>query len=159
MDEMLSLIAFHGITDLYKRNLYIIPMYSLVTTTSIFIPMNLLNAITIVNSSYHFSHDGYLNKKQMLICLFYLLYYGEYRWSQNIMLGYMGFIHTPIHFSHLYLSDNEIAFTLCTLICIYYWDGLLKLLKQIIYSGGRQPNTLYHKLLLGIINSHILCNI
>ena len=81
MNEMLSLIAFHGITDLYKPNLYIIPMYSLVTTTSVFIPMNLLNAITIVNSSYHFSQDGYLNKEQMLICLFYLLYYGEYRWS------------------------------------------------------------------------------
>ena len=159
MDEILSLIAFHGITDLYKRSLYIIPLYMTTTISSIFIPINLLNTITIILSSLHFSDDGYLNESQMFLCLLFLLYYGEQSWSQNIMLGYMGFIHTPHHFYNLYLTDEQYYVCFIALACIYHWEGLLTMLQKIVISGGRQPNTISHKVILGIINGHILCNL
>jgi hypothetical protein len=159
MDEILSLIAFHGITDIYKRSPYIIPLYMTTTITSIFIPMNILNTITIILTSLHFSDDGYLNESQMFLCLLFLLYYGEQKWSQNIILGYMGFIHTPLHFHDLYLTNEQYYFCLFVLVFIYHWERLLTILKQIVVSGGRQPNTLSHKVLLGIINAHILCNL
>ncbi len=40
----------------------------------------------------------------------------------------------------------------------YNIDILQDNLKKIIESGGRLPNNKYHKLLLGVINAHTICN-
>ena len=159
MRKMLSFIAFHGITDIYKRSQYIIPLYSLLITSSILVPVSLLNTLTIILSSIHFSEDNIFNEYQIFFFLSVLLYYGEQEWSQNIMLGYMSCIHTPLHFYRLQLSVKEYIPCICFLIFIYQWNGFIELLKKIVVSGGREPNTITHKMLLGVINGHILCNI
>ena len=121
--------------------------------------MRLLNFITIILSSIHFSNDNFINIPCMFFILISLLYYGSYKWSQYIALFYMSFIHTPLHFYRLQLSTIEYIIPIFSFIIIYKMSYLNHILITIIQSGGKQPNSMIHKLLLGIINAHIICNL
>jgi hypothetical protein len=152
-------IAFHGITDILLPIYIWFPIYS-ISTLSIFIPINILNLITIITSAFHFSQDIiYLNYIETLSVLLILLYYGEYKLSQNIMISYMSLIHTPLHLYNINFNYINIIILFSTYIIFYNINILQNILKIIINSGGRLPNNNYHKLLLGIINAHILTNI
>lgn len=149
-------IAFHGITDILLPIYIWFPIYS-ISTLSIFIPINILNLITIITSAFHFSQDIiYLNYIETLSVLLILLYYGEYKLSQNIMISYMSLIHTPLHLYHINHNYITISLLFSTYIVFYNVDILQIILKKIIESGGRLPNNNIHKILLGIINAHIL---
>ena len=62
-------ISFHGITDILLPINIWFPVYTL-SLLSYFIPMNILNFITILTSTLHFSNDLYfLNSDDILLCL------------------------------------------------------------------------------------------
>ena len=70
----------------------------------------------------------------------------------------MSIIHVPIHLIKLYYDYYTISLLLFTYMIFYNIDILQDNLKKIIESGGRLPNNKYHKLLLGVINAHTICN-
>ena len=74
------------------------------------------------------------------------------------MLGYLSFIHVPIQLSYTLLNYRNIVILMLFYMCVYNFNPLLNLLDEIITSGGRLPNNNGHKLLLGILNAHILTN-
>ena len=152
---MLSWIAFHGITDIFCDNFII---FYILVPLSIKIPMDILNTMTLILSVLHFSNDNIIPLEAILYMLPILLYFGEYRISQYTMLGYLSFIHVPIHFSYTLLNYRNIIILMLFYMCIYNFKPLLNLLDEIITSGGRLPNNDRHKLLLGILNAHILTN-
>ena len=103
-------IAFHGITDILLPINIWCPIYTL-SLLSYFIPMNILNFITILTSTVHFTNDLYFfncndlyffNYNDILLCLLLLLYFGEYKFPQYIILSYMSIIHVPIHLIKLH---------------------------------------------------------
>ena len=157
MDKIVyTWIAFHGITDILLPINIWLPIYS-ISILSLFIPINILNVITIFTSALHFSHDIYfINYNDMLSVLLILLYYGEHKISQNIIILYMSLIHTPLHLYNINHNYITISLLFSTYIVFYNVDILQKILKKIIKSGGRLPNNYIHKLLLGVINAHIL---
>lgn len=152
---MLSWIAFHGITDIFRENFLI---FYILVPLSIKLPIDILNTITLVLSILHFSEDNILPLEVILYILPILLYFGEYRISQYIMSGYLSFIHIPIHFTYTLLNYHTIVTLMLFYMCIYNFTPLLNLLDEIIASGGRLPNNNRHKLLLGIVNAHVLTN-
>ena len=157
MRFLLSWISFHGITDIFLPCSQWLPYYSL-CPLSIFIPMKVLNTSSIVISMIHFYQDNILPLEIIIIGLPILLYYGDNSYSQYIIMGYMSCIHVPIHITSIYLTIYQWIFTIFVFCCIYQMNYLLNHLSSIIHSGGRLPNTTLHKLLLGIIHSHIFTN-
>ena len=125
---------------------------------SIKLPMDVLNTITLVLSILHFSEDNIIPLEVILYMLPILLYFGEYRISQYIIIGYMSFIHVPIQLSYTLLNYRTILTLMLFYMCVYNFTPLLNLLDELITSGGRLPNNNRHKLLLGILNAHILTN-
>lgn len=151
-------ISFHGITDILLSINIWFPIYTL-SLLSYIIPMNILNFITIITSTLHFSNDLYfLDVNDILLGLLILLYFGEYKWSQDFIISYISIIHVPRHLIILHYDYYTILLLLCTYIIFYNTNILQDNLKKIIESGGRLPNNKYHKLLLGVINAHTICN-
>ena len=153
-----SWISFHGITDVLVPLHIWFPTYSL-STISLFIPMNILNSITIALSCIHFYYDYLLTFPQIAFSLLILLYYGKETWSQIILLTYMSVIHVPIHFMSINIDIYCLLLLMITFIIFYHCDLLMNTLDQIIISGGFLPDNKEHKLLLGVINSHIVTNL
>ena len=153
-----SWISFHGITDLLLPFHYWGPIYTL-STISTFLPMNILNSITFLLSCIHFSYDLLLTIPQIGLALFSLLTRGDSKWSQSILLSYMSLIHVPIHFMNINLTFYTLLLLMTTFVIFYHCSLLMNTLDQIIVNGGRLPNNIEHKLLLGVINAHIVCNL
>jgi hypothetical protein len=153
-----SWISFHGITDLLLPFHYWFPTYTL-STISTFLPMNVLNSITFSLSCIHFSYDLLLTIPQICLSLFFLLSYGKSKWSQSILLSYMSLIHVPIHFMNINLTFYTLLLLMTTFIIFYHCSLLMNTLDLIVMSGGPLPNNIKHKLLLGVINAHIITNL
>ena len=153
-----SWISFHGITDVLVPLHIWFPTYAL-STISLFIPMNILNSITFTLSCIHFSYDYLLTFPQIAFSLLLLLYYGKETWSQIILLTYMSLIHVPIHFINIHLTFHVVLLLMITFIIFYHCNLLMNTMDQIIISGGFLPSNKEHKLLLGVINAHIVTNL
>ena len=76
-----------------------------------------------------------------------------------LILGYMSLIHVPLHLSRIQLDYYTILVLMITYTFMYHFTYLLHVTDTIIKSGGTLPNTYSHKLLLGVINAHILTNL
>jgi hypothetical protein len=153
---ILAWISFHGITDIFTDHW--IPFY-MFSPLCIFISQDVLNTITFVSTIIHFNQDDILPMEVIIQVLLYLIYFGKYKISQYLILGYMTLIHVPIHLSRVQLDNVTIMILMVTYMFIYHFTYLLNVLDIIIKSGGKLPNTYTHKLLLGVINAHILSNL
>ena len=71
----------------------------------------------------------------------------------------MSLIHVPIHFMNINLTFYTLLLLMTTFVIFYHCSLLMNTLDQIIVNGGRLPNNIEHKLLLGVINAHIVCNL
>ena len=71
----------------------------------------------------------------------------------------MSVIHVPIHFMSINIDIYCLLLLMITFIIFYHCDLLMNTLDQIIISGGFLPDNKEHKLLLGVINSHIVTNL
>lgn len=156
--SIISWISVHGITDIFLPYQLWMPIYSL-SLLSLLIPMNILNTITFILSCIHFSYDNIIPTEYIPWILGILLYNGTHPISIYSILSYMSLIHVPIHYSQLSLSILQCMFIFISFLWISQWYYLQHTLSIIISSGGRYPNTYTHKLLLGIINSHIITNL
>jgi len=157
MNKIISTwIIFHGITDLFLPIKQWMPFYLLSPVYAI-LPKRLLYTTTFLKSIIHFYNDRIFDIKTITFGLFLLLYYGKYRLSQYIILIYMSLIHVPIHFYRIELSDSQILFLILIYIYFYKIQYLHNKIDKIIKNGGIIDNNI-DKLLLGVINSHILCN-
>ena len=153
---ILSWIAFHGITDIFTYNWYYFYLFS---PLCIFLSQDVLNTVTFVLTIIHFNQDDIIPLEILIQSLLFLVYLGEYRLSQYLILGYMSLIHVPIHLSRIQLDHFTIVVLMMTYTFMYHFTHLLYVIGTIIKSGGTLPNTYSHKLLLGIINAHILTNL
>jgi hypothetical protein len=152
-------IAFHGITDILLPLKIWLPFY-IISPITLYIPFDILNFITILLSVLHFSYDLYfINYFDILLVLLVLLYFGEYKFSQYTIISYMSLIHVPLQLYKINYDYFNIILLLLTYFIIYNFDLLMNNIIIILESGGRLPNNNYHKLLLGIINAHILTNL
>lgn len=157
MNKIISTwILFHGITDIFLPIKHWLPFYLLSPVYAI-IPNKLLYTTTFLKSIIHFYDDLIFDVKTISFGLFLLLYYGKYRLSQYVILTYMSLIHVPIHFYRIELNRNQILFLLFIYLTFYKINFLHNNIDKIVKNGGIINNNI-DKLLLGVINSHILCN-
>lgn len=158
MNKIISTwIIFHGITDIFLPISNWLPFY-LLTPIYIIVPNKILYTTTFLKSIIHFYYDGILDIQTICFSLCFLLYYRKYRLSQYILYIYMSLFHVPIHLSKLYLNYYEILFLICVYIVFYKIDYLHIKINKIIKNGGVIDDNI-DKLLIGVINSHILCNL
>jgi hypothetical protein len=155
--HILTFIATHGITDIFLPIHLWFPIYT-ISFICLFIPMKLLNCITLLLSVIHFYQDNIFTYHQIIFGLCILLYYGDYLLSQILILFYLCIIHIPIHYYHFTFTHIQYIFLILTYIVIYYLQFIQDTLIIIIKSGGKLPNNYIHKLLLLIINSHVITN-
>jgi hypothetical protein len=155
--HILTFIATHGITDIFLPIHLWLPIYTF-SLLFIFIPMNLLNSITFLLSVIHFQQDNIFSYEQIVFGLFILLYFGKTYLSQIIILLYMCLFHVPIHYGKFTFIYIEYTFLILTYIVIYHLQFIQNTLNIIIKSGGLLPNNSIHKLLLSIINAHVITN-
>jgi hypothetical protein len=153
-----SWISFHGITDLFYPLTTWAPIYSL-SLTSLWIPINYLNIITLGLSGIHFYTDMYINIFTIYSILIGLIIYGEHKLCQDIILVYMSLIHVPIHLNMLEWTLNTFLLLSMTFIGFYHCNPLMNIMNIIIRTGGRSPNNYLHKMILGFVNAHILTNL
>mgnify|MGYP006110460077 CR=1 FL=1 len=154
-----SWISFHGITDILLPIHDWILYYSVIPL-SIIIPIDILNYITIILSSYHFANDiEILNPIHVFLILSFLVSNEKYNYSQPLILSYMSIVHVPLHLYSLYYDIFTVLLLVTTYISFYKIDILMDTLDDIIKSSGRKPNNMYHSLLLGVINAHIVTNL
>ena len=153
---ILSWIAFHGITDIFTDNWYYFYLFS---PLCIFLSQDVVNTVTFVLTIIHFNQDDIVPLEILIQSLLFLVYFGEYRFSQYLILSYMSLVHVPLHLSRIQLDYYKILVLMMTYTFMYHFTYLIHVIDTIIKSGGRLPNTYSHKLLLGVINSHILTNL
>lgn len=155
---LLTLIISHGITDLFLPFQLWQPVY-LLSLLLIFLPLEYINIITLLLSSIHFSNDiNFIRIYQTLLLLMILVYFGKYKISQNIIIGYMALIHTPIHLYHTIDTLSKLEIYIIFSIIIYNFNYIHNLINTIITSVSSSPNNIEHKLILSIINAHIIVN-
>jgi hypothetical protein len=155
--HILTFIVTHGITDLFLPIDLWLPIY-ISSLLLICFPIYLLNIITIPLSLIHFYHDNVFSHNQLIFGLSILLYYGTNVISQLIILLYMCMIHIPNHYNHFTFTYDQYVILFVTYFIIYHLHFIHKTLYIIIKSGGLLPNNLIHKLLLVIINAHVITN-
>ena len=155
---LLTLVISHGITDIFLPFEVWQPIY-LCSLFMTLLPLKYINGITLLLSTIHFNNDiNFIEIYQTFLILIILIYYGRYKISQNIIIGYMALIHTPIH---LYYNINSLLILgiyIIFSIIIYNSNYIHNLINTIIISISSKPNTIEHKLLLSIINAHIIIN-
>ena len=157
MNKIISTwIAFHGITDIFLPIRKWLPFYLLSPVYAI-LPKRLLYTTTFLKSVIHFYEDCIFDITTISFGLFLLLYYGKYRLSHYIILTYMSLIHVPIHLYRIELNDSQIVFLIIMFTVFYKIDILHRKIENIVINGGKIENNI-DKLLIGIVNSHILCN-
>jgi hypothetical protein len=155
---LLTLIISHGITDLFLPFEVWQPIY-LCSLFMIILPLKYINGITLLLSTIHFNNDiDFIEIYQTFLILMIFIYYGRYKISQNIIIGYMALIHTPIHLYHNIVSFSALGIYIIFSIIIYNFNYIHNLINTIITSISSEPNTIEHKLLLSIINAHIIVN-
>ena len=157
MNKIISTwIAFHGITDIFMPLRKWLPFYLLSPVYAI-LPKRLLYTTTFIKSVIHFYEDCIFDIKTISFALFLLLYYGKHRLSQYIILTYMSLIHVPIHLYRIEPNNSQIVFLIFMFSVFYKIDILHRKIENIVINGGKIENNI-DKLLIGIVNSHILCN-
>ena len=70
----------------------------------------------------------------------------------------MCLFHVPIHYGKFTFIYIEYTFLILTYIVIYHLQFIQNTLNIIIKSGGLLPNNYIHKILLSIINAHVITN-
>jgi hypothetical protein len=155
--HILTFIATHGITDIFLPIHLWLPIYTC-SLLCICLPMYLLNSISLLLSVIHFYQDNMFTYTQLIFGLSILLYYGEKYLSQITILLYMFIIHVPSHYHKFTFTYIEYIFLILTYIVIYHLQFIQNTLNIIIKSGGLLPNNYIHKILLSIINAHVITN-
>jgi hypothetical protein len=159
MDKRLlySLIACHGITDLSTSTWG--PIYTLCFLISLCVNYHLLLFTTIVLSLQHFSEDiGYHDIRIKLVYLgvfLYLLKWYKSPWSKNLVLQYLGWIHTPIN---LYRSSTPINNLRVAIVffTIYSQPLIGEYIDWILMDLGIIQDVRLNRILLGILIAHML---
>ena len=158
MNKIISTwIIFHGITDIFLPIHIWLPFY-LLSPLYIVLPNKLLYLITFIKSIIHFKNDYIFDIKYIFFGLLFLLYYGKYKISQNILIFYMSLIHVPIHIYKFNPNNHKILYLIGFYIIFYNINYLHKKIGKIIENGGKITDNI-DKLLLGIVNAHIWCNL
>lgn len=155
---LLTLIISHGITDIFLPFEIWIPIY-ICSLFMLFLKLKYINIITLILSSVHFNNDiEFMKIYYIFLILVILIYYGNYKLSQNIIIFYMALIHTPIHLYNNIDTILKLSIYIIFSLSIYYFNYIHNLTNTIINSISNKPNNIEHKLILSIINAHIIVN-
>ena len=159
INHLLAFISSHGINDFIYPLYTWFPIYSITIISSILVPLDILNSLLIIGTIEHFSHDMNLSFYHMSFISLPLLNYRENRYIQNFIIIYLGFIHTPLAYYKLYHKLSLINYILnsITYYIVFNNKSLTDIIEYMIYFPGKEYKNIYlQKLLLGIINSHII---
>lgn len=159
-----SLIACHGITDLCEDPFLWVPLYLIWFSYGHYVSYEVLINFTILMTPAHFSLDVHKSGEPYELCLYnvylfslaLLLYYRESTISQNIVIAYLGFIHTPLH---LYTKFTLINTLLTSLAfgCIHTQAWVKEYFQKILREPAFiQTETQIHRLLLSVMNAHMM---
>ena len=172
-----SLIACHGITDVCERPEHWIPAYAICASYAHALGYEVYLKLTIILTALHFSQDicdtldlhafnAYLaslcilswtfNAYLATLCL--LLWFREWWISQQIIVAYLGFIHTPLHLYRktTYLNDTLV---LCTWGIIYTQDWIIAYIDDIVRNKAIETDTLMNRALLSVLNAHMIVHL
>ena len=157
---IITWISFHGIIDIFLPIYLWLPIYSIVPILTIYLPINYINYLIIPLTIEHFSNDFiYIypyNYPLISSILLFGLYYKELLVVQKTLKFYLC-IHTAINI-YQELNNFQAYYTLFIMFnFIYCCKPLINQIENII----KYPNNdnLKKRIILGIILSHLLCNL
>ena len=158
-----SLIACHGITDVCERPENWIPAYAICASYAHALGYEVYLKLTLIMTALHFSQDicdtmdiQAFNAYLATLCL--LLWFREWWISQQIIVAYLGFIHTPLHLYRktTYLNDTLV---LCTWGIIYSQDWIIAYIDDIVRNKAIETDTLMNRALLSVLNAHMIVHL
>lgn len=158
-----SLIACHGITDICEKPEIWIPIYVICASYAPLFNYEVYLKFTIVMTALHFSQDLYdtlilhiFNIYLATLC--FLLWFREWWISQQIIVGYLGLIHTPLHLYHKATCLND-TLIVCTWAMIYSQDWIIAYIASIIHDKAIETDTRLNRILLSVLNSHMIVHV
>ena len=156
-----AFIGSHGITDMSLPYDLWVPTYLISWIYSCLFPYRLLLGINYCLSAYHFSYDlfgfipfwyrflGYLS------CLAILLYFRHTSWSQNTIVGYLAFIHTPLHLLQNLTHHND-TLVMLTFAFMSTNTEIQEYFHKIIRNDEIFRDTRLNRSLLSVLHAHII---
>ena len=160
LNHLLSFISSHGICDMFSPFYKWFPIYSGSVLISLVVPLQLLNITLLTGTIYHFSDDLTISYQTTSLIMIPLIVFKEKLLVQNLIMGYIGFIHTP--FAYYYIIQEKEFFYWMPL-CLTTYGIVLKTpklrnpLQEMIYKPGKELKNKYlQKILIGIINAHVI---
>ena len=159
-----SLIACHGITDLCEDPFLWIPLYLIWFSYGHYVSYEVLINDTILMTPAHLSLDVHKPGEPYelflynvyLFALTLLLYYRESTISQNIVVAYLGIVHTPIHLYTKFTAMNALL-TFLAFGCIHTQAWVKEYFQKILRDPAFiQTETRIHRLLLSVMNAHMM---
>ena len=157
---IITWISFHGIIDIFLPIYLWLPIYSIVPILTIYTPSNYINYLIIPLTIEHFSKDIiyiYPFNYPIIASLLLLgLYYKDLLIVQKILKFYLC-IHTTINI-YQELNDFQVYYTLFIIFnFIYCCKPVIYQIENII----QYPNNdnLNKRIILGVVLSHLLCNL
>ena len=156
--HLISFISSHGICDIFKPLWF--PIYSASVAISLITPLQYLNISLLIGTIYHFSDDLNLTYQKTSYIMMPLIVFKENRNVQNMILGYISIIHTPISYYNI-SQDKEFFYWIP--LCLTTYVSTLKIpilrntLHDMIYKPGKELKNKYlQKIFIGIINAHVI---
>ena len=160
LNHLISFISSHGICDLFSPFYKWCPIYSTSVVISLVAPLQLLNVTLLMGTIYHFSTDLNLSYQTTTLIMIPLVVLKEKQFIQNVIVGYIGFIHTPFAYYHI-IQEKEFFYWMP--LCLTTYGFVLKTpilrntLQDMIYKPGKELKNKYlQKLFIGIINAHVI---
>ena len=156
-----AFIGSHGITDMSLPYDLWVPTYLMSGFYAFLLPYRIMLSVTYGLSAIHFSFDsfswiplwarflGYLSS------LGILLVFRDKRWSQNTIMGYLGYVHTPIHLLR-HLNHRNDMLVMLVFVCIAVNSHIQEYFHKIVHTDEILRDTFRNRALLSVLNSHIL---
>ena len=161
MNLVYALIGAHGITDMsYPFDVWG-PIYAMMAAYFQILPYRLLLFASYGLSAYHFSCDGALFTSSPYLFYGYLgalavlLRFRRARWSQNLIVSYLGLVHSPLHLAR-HMTEGNGRLVVGTFLFLSVNPWIQTYIQRIVRDNELSRDTYVNRCLLSIVDSHIL---
>jgi len=137
------------------------PIYAMVASYFQILPYRLILLMSYGLSAYHFSFDGalfisfpYLFQGYLTV-LALLIIFRHTRLSQNIIIAYLGIIHSPLHLVK-HMTDSNRILVLGTYVFLSIHPWIQRYIHSVVRDNELSRDTVLNRCMLSIVDSHIL---
>ena len=148
-------IALHGLTDLQALTMgqagRLSLCYAGAATMCAALPLTLTLRLFFVVATLHIGADGWQLMSAPLLA-WTLWKRGARTMAQQLMLWFMAFVHTPLHYAN---TPHSVTCAAAALLCSYLLGPLISSMLRWVYNSGNAYRP-YQKSVLAMITGHCI---